>query len=124
TILTSFTQAGANGPLYTLLLHFWLMLAGTSEAAVRLLPLIFGVATIPLMYEFGRRLGRPTLGLLGAGLLTISPFHIWHSQDAKMYTLVVFVTLLSTTLYLTALDRDRVGWWAAYVVVTWVALYA
>jgi hypothetical protein len=123
-ILTDFTKAGANGPLYTLLLHFWIMLVGTSEAAVRTLPLIFGTATIPLMYLAGRRLLTPALGLLGALLLTISPFHIWHSQDAKMYTLVVFIILLSTGLYLLALERDRPLWWLAYLLATWVALYA
>ena len=59
-------------------------------------PMIFGTATIPLMYLAGRRLFTPRAGAAGRLLLTISPFHIWHSQDAKMYTLVVFVTLLST----------------------------
>lgn len=123
-ILTSFTQAGANGPLYTLFLHFWIQLAGTGEAQVRVISALFGTATIPLIYIVGRRLQGTGLGLLGAVLLTISPFHIWHSQDAKMYTLVVFVTLLSTILYLTAIARDTPRWWAAYLLVTWVALYA
>src|SRR4029079_10556402 len=123
-ILTDFTKAGANGPLYTLLLHFWIGLVGTSETAVRTLPMIFGTATIPLMYLVGRRLLTTTVGLFGALLLTVSPFHIWHSQDAKMYTLVVFVILGSLWLYLVALERDRPLWWAAYLLATWVALYA
>ena len=123
-ILTDFTKAGANGPLYTLLLHFWIELVGTREVAVRALPMLCGTATIPVIYLVGRRLFTPTVGLLAALLLTVSPFHIWHSQDAKMYTLVVLVILLSLGLYLVALDRDRPVWWAAFVVATWVALYA
>jgi mannosyltransferase len=122
-LLTLFTHAGENGPLYTLLLHFWLEVVGTREAAVRLLPAAFGVATIPLIYVTGKRLLNEALGLIAAGLLAVSPFHIWHSQDAKMYTLVVLVTLASTTLYLHALSDGRARWWGAYVGATWIALF-
>src|SRR4051812_25655110 len=122
-VLTSFTRAGENGPLYTLLLHFWIALFGTGEAAVRTLSLIFGTATVPVIFYTGRRLLNRELGLLAAALLAVSPFHIWHSQDAKMYTLVVLVTLISTTLYLQALETGQARWWAAYVVATWVALF-
>jgi uncharacterized membrane protein len=124
TLLTSFTRAGENGPLYTLLLHFWIALVGTREAPVRLLPALFGTATVPVIYYAGKRLLSRELGLVAAALLTVSPFHIWHSQDAKMYTLVVLVTLGSTTLYLQALEKGQARWWAAYVLATWVALFA
>jgi hypothetical protein len=123
TVLGGFLSAGENGPLYTLLLWGWVRLVGTGEAAVRTLPLLFGVATIPVMYYTGKRLGGTTLGLAGAALLAVSPFHIWHSQDAKMYTLIVLVTLASTALYLQALERNTPRWWAAWVGATWVALF-
>ncbi len=122
-VLGSFLRIGENGPLYTLLLWAWVHLVGTGEAAVRLLPLLFGVATIPVLYYTGKRLVGRELGLLAAALLAVSPFHIWHSQDAKMYTLVVLVTLGSTALYLQALERNTLRWWAAYVLATWVALF-
>lgn len=123
TVLGGFLNAGENGPLYTLLLWGWVRLVGTGEAAVRTLPLLFGVATIPVMYYTGKRLGDTALGLASAALLAVSPFHIWHSQDAKMYTLIVVVTLASTALYLQALERNTPRWWAAYVGATWVALF-
>ncbi len=122
-MLDAFTRAGENGPLYTLLLHFWVALFGTGETAVRTLPLIFGTATVPVIYWLGKRVGGTALGLLAAVLLAVSPFHVWHSQDAKMYTLVVLVTLLSTALYLQALETGSTRWWAAYVLATWVALF-
>ena len=121
-VLAGFLHAGENGPLYTLLLWAWVRLVGSGEAAVRLLPLGFGVATIPVIYYTGKRLVNAPLGLLAAALLAVSPFHIWHSQDAKMYTLVVLLTLSSTALYLLALERNTARWWAAYVLVTWMAL--
>ncbi len=137
TLLEGFTKAGENGPLYTLMLHFWLAAISASplleralhvvfghnqEALVRGLAAIFGTAAIPLMYGLGWRVGGPLLGLLSAGLLTFNPFHIWHSQDAKMYTLLVFMTLASSLLYLRALDHNSVRLWLGYVVSTWIML--
>lgn len=132
-----FLEAGENGPLYTLILHYWLalldamppvagalhLLFGVSyEAPVRGLSAIFGTAAIPLMYLLARRVGGHWLGIAAAILLAINPFHIWHSQDAKMYTMLVMMALASTLLYMLALERGTPLLWAGYVVATWVML--
>ncbi|MDQ3928490.1 MAG: glycosyltransferase family 39 protein, partial [Chloroflexota bacterium] len=132
-----FLEAGENGPLYTLILHYWLalletlpqvagmlhLLLGVSyEAPVRGLSATFGTAAIPLMYALARRVGGHWLGIAAAALLTINPFHIWHSQDAKMYTMLVMMALASTLLYMLALERGTPLLWAGYVVATWIML--
>lgn len=137
TLIESFTKAGENGPLYTLMLHYWLAFEGNVPGAVRLINLLFGSAyeahvrglsmlfgtvAIPVMFAFARRLGGVTLGLISAGLLAINPFHLWYSQDAKMYSLLVLMTLLTSLLYLRAIERNSIAAWAAYVVATWVML--
>lgn len=137
TLLQNFTQAGENGPLYTLILHYWLafidkfptitrglhLLFGSEmEAPVRGLAAVFGTAAIPLMYALGRRVGGRALGFTAAILLTVNPFDIWHSQDAKMYTLLVLASLASTLLYVTALEKNTWKLWAGYVLATWVML--
>lgn len=137
TLMQGFTAAGENGPLYTLLLHYWLALIAAfpqlgsvlhfvfgsgMEAPVRGLSAIFGTAAIPLMYALGRRVGGVALGLVAALLLTFNPFHIWHSQDAKMYTLLALTSLASTVLYIDALRRNTWKLWAGYVIATWIML--
>jgi uncharacterized membrane protein len=136
-LLQGFTEAGENGPLYTLMLHFWLrgiealpplervlhiIFGPNDEALIRALSAVFGAAAIPVMYALARRVGGQLLGLISATLLTINPFHIWYSQDAKMYTLLVLMTLVSSLLYVEALERSTVGLWAGYVLATWVML--
>ena len=136
-LLRGFTQAGENGPLYTLILHYWLafldavrplekvlhlLFGATFEGPVRGLAMLFGAAAIPLMYLLARKVGGHYLGLIAALLLAINPFHIWHSQDAKMYSLLVLMTILSTLLYILAWERNRSALWAAYVLATWVML--
>ncbi|MEO6457846.1 MAG: glycosyltransferase family 39 protein [Chloroflexia bacterium] len=136
-LLQGFTQAGENGPLYTVILHYWLALidafpplqrvlqiifGASYEGPVRGLAMLFGVAAIPLMYLLARKVGGHWIGIIAATLLTVNPFHIWHSQDAKMYSLLVLMTLASTLLYILAWERNRTAIWAAYVVATWIML--
>ena len=136
-VIGAFTRAGENGPLYTLMLHFWMglydnvpgvarlmhILFGSSfEAPVRGLAMIFGTAGIPAIYALARRVGGISLGVIAAALLTVNPFDLWYSQDAKMYTLLVLMTLVTTLLYLYALERNTRLLWVSYVLATWVML--
>ena len=122
-LLSTFAKPKENGPLYFLLLRPWITLTGDSEFSVRFLSLAFGVLTLPLAYTLGRR-WLSTLGsMMGALLMAFSPYLVWYSQEAKMYTLITFLTMLSLYLYVEALARGRWSYWAAYVVVTSFCLY-
>jgi 4-amino-4-deoxy-L-arabinose transferase-like glycosyltransferase len=122
-LLSTFTRPKENGPLYFLLLRPWITLVGDGEFCVRFFSLAFGILAIPLAYALGRRWLSPLGSLLGALLMAFSPYLIWYSQEAKMYTLITFLTMLSLYLYVKALARGRWLYWAAYVVVTSFCLY-
>jgi hypothetical protein len=101
----------------------WLALAGHSEFALRFATAWFGTLAVALIYKLGRRLGLGAgSSTLAAALLAISPYAIWHSQDARMYSISLALTLASTILALEALARQRWRWWLAYVAVSWLAL--
>ena len=122
-LLATFTKPKENGPLYFLLLRPWIALTGDSEFSVRFFSLAFGMLTIPLAYALGRRWLSPLGSMLGALLMAFSPYLIWYSQEAKMYTLITFLTMLSLYLYIEALVRGRWPHWVAYVVATSFCLY-
>ncbi|HUG13435.1 MAG TPA: glycosyltransferase family 39 protein [Thermomicrobiales bacterium] len=122
-VLRTFVASGENGPLYNILLALWVRFAGISEPAVRFPSAIAGVLAIPLLYLLGRRLAGSTTGLLAAGLLAISPYHVWYSQEAKMYTMVVVLALVSTLALVEALERNRLVWWVAWVIATSLLFY-
>ncbi|HEX2911994.1 MAG TPA: glycosyltransferase family 39 protein [Chloroflexia bacterium] len=123
-ILGDFLRPGENGPLYTLFMHYWVKVAGTGEAALRTPSLLAGTATIPMIFALGRKyLGGTAVGLVAAALVTISPYQLWYSQDAKMYPLAMLCTLASVYLFLTALKQGSRGWWIAYVVFTTLSFY-
>lgn len=77
-------------PLYYLLLHVWIALRGDSPYAVRLLSVLLGTATIPVIYGIGKRLSDPLMGFAAAVLLAVSPFHIRFAQETRMYTCLAF----------------------------------
>jgi mannosyltransferase len=120
-------SADNHPPLHFLALHFWLKLAGQSEFSVRFLSLISGVLSVPLLFKLGRELFNQRVGSLAAFLLSISPFHIWFSQEARMYTLATLLGLISVYTFVLLLRRGtssaRRYLWPSYVVTSALGLY-
>lgn len=118
------TAVDIHPPFYYLLLHLWIKLFGASVFSVRLLSAAIGTATVPLLYAAGRRLLGVKGALLAAFLLAISPFHIYYSQEARMYGLV---TLLGLATFYFALRWEPGDWgtgnWIGYVLTAVAALY-
>jgi hypothetical protein len=84
-----------NPPLYILLLQAWRGMMGETVFALRYLGVVAGVLSVPLFYQLGRCLYGRSAALLAAFLLTISPFHIWQSQEMRNYPLLLLLNLLS-----------------------------
>ena len=100
-------------PLFGVLLHWWLELAGTPEAA-RWLSVVIGLLAIPVIYQLGRLMGGRTVGELSALLLAISPIHIWYSQEARAYALFILLALVALWRYEVARRSDRTADWVWY----------
>ncbi|TEU15322.1 MAG: hypothetical protein E3J21_13510 [Anaerolineales bacterium] len=116
-------QDTTHVPFYFFLLHFFIKLAGDSDFTLRFLSVIFGVLTVPLIHFMGKKLCHARVGLWAALLATFSPFYLWYSQEARMYTLLVFLGLLSVFCLLRAIDEDKVGWYATYALTATAMLY-
>lgn len=94
-------------PLYYIILHFWMLLFGTSEVATRSLSAIFGIISIFLIYQVGRTLFNHRVGLISGFLSGISYFHIYYSQEMRNYSLLLLLTLLSFFLFIKILRADK-----------------
>lgn len=122
--ITAHTASDIHPPLYYYLLHLWLGPFGDSEFALRFFSLLFGLLTTPLIYALGRRLLSTATGLLAAFFLAISPLYLWYSQEARMYTLVTFLCLLSSYLLLRTLEGKAGFLWGGYILVNVLAVYS
>ncbi len=86
-------------PLYYFLLHGWVAVAGTSEAAVRSLSMLAGVALVAGVWALARRLAGPTVAALAALLAAVAPFQVYYSQEARMYIWAALFALLATIAF-------------------------
>lgn len=101
-------------PIYYILLKGWMQF-GTSDAWLRGLSVLFGLCSIFLIYQLGRRLAGEKEAWLAALMLTLSPLFINHAQEVRMYTLSTCVTLGGTLALTYAFERpivSRIGYWA------------
>ncbi len=123
-LLAMFTRPGENGPLFYVLMRFWLAAVGRSEYALRFASLMMGVLAVALAMVLARRLGfpRPAAAITGL-LMATNPYLTWYSQEGKMYALVTVLVLGSTLAFVEALRRG--GWlrWALYWLLTTLCFY-
>ena len=84
-----------HGPLHGIVLHFWMLLAGESEWAMRAPSAVAGVLCVPAIAWLAHRwLGR-TAVTPAAWLAAGSPFLIWYSQEARNYSLLVLWAIVA-----------------------------
>ena len=82
-------------------------LFGESAWAIRLPALLFGTATIPLVYLLGREVLEERDAWASAAFLTVFYPHVWFSQSARGYTMLAFFSTLATLLLVRHLRRPR-----------------
>jgi mannosyltransferase len=102
-------------PLYFLVIWVWAHLFGTSDVALRSVSMLAGVALVPVAYISGRDLVSPRAGVVAAALITVNPFLIWYSQEARTYMLLALLCGLSFMWFVRARvepTRRNVAWWA------------
>lgn len=81
-------------PLYYSLQRMWLVF-GESEAALRSISALFGTLTIPIVYLIGRLVSGRSVGLIAAALTATSGIHLWYSQEARVYALLIAFALVA-----------------------------
>ncbi len=121
--IPSFLHRDGAPPLFYFLLHFWMGWFGTSDLAVRSLPGVFGVITLPLTWLAGRRLGGRTVAWAALLLVATSPFAVRYDTETRMYSLMVLLTVLAFLALDRSLRRPRAGNLLAVAVVTGLLLY-
>ena len=121
--LATFAGPAQNGPLYFLLMRPWVALLGDSEFVLRF-PSVMGlVLLIPLTFALGRKLDGLGLGCVTAVLVAGSPFVRWYGQDAKMYTIVACLSVLSSYALHRALEPNSGRWRATYALAAITGLF-
>jgi len=112
-------------PLIYFLNHILIRpIAGLDEHGLRLLPAIFGVLAIPVIYFMGRRLVGSISALFAALLVTVSPFHVYQSQYARYWSLVFLLAAAYPYAIYVGIRDHSLRWLISGVVLALLAVLA
>ncbi len=109
-IAINFVKADNHPPLYYLLLKLWGDNLGYSEISVRLLSIFFSTLTMVIVYKicqlFSKNRNQSLLTIL---FLATSPFYIYYSQEARMYSLATLGASLCLWSFLLIFKKENLN---------------
>lgn len=121
----------SHPPLYFVLAYLWMKLFPSDGGLVslfgaRLLPAIFGAASIPCIYFLARVAFRSSLvGHLTAAMMAVSPYGVFLAQEARHYTLgVLWVTASLTCLVIATRHIQNRTPLPIWIALLWVGINA
>jgi mannosyltransferase len=123
SLLASGEGRGVQLPLTYVVSHFFVTHFGTNEFVLRLPAVLLGSLSVLLIYKVGEMLWSRDVGLVGALLLAINPYHVQYSQEARHYALMVFLAMTSLIFLIMALKRRGPMLWLGFVLSTSLGLY-
>ncbi|NWF96596.1 MAG: glycosyltransferase family 39 protein [Candidatus Thorarchaeota archaeon] len=110
--LEATAQDPGHPPGYFLLLWPLVHLFGDAEWTVRFPSLVFGVAVIWMTYLLADRVSADhRVSILTVPMLATNPYLVRFGNEARAYTLLPFLILLTTYLYFIARDQDQMRPW-------------
>lgn len=110
-------------PLFYVLLHVWISVFGTSEAATHALSAVFGLLCIPAGMWAGWSLFGRRAGVYAAILFAFSTFLTAYAQESRMYELMALLGILATAAFIHAFVFRRRGYLIMFAVCEALMLY-
>ncbi len=93
-------------PLYFWIIHIWIRLFGDSVFSVRFFSLFIGVLSIPLAYYICKLMFDRRSAFFGALFMSIGIFSVRYSQEARAYSLIMALGLLSC-IFLLKFEKSK-----------------
>ncbi|NER78388.1 MAG: hypothetical protein F6K42_02195 [Leptolyngbya sp. SIO1D8] len=111
-------------PLYYLLAWGWVKLFGTSIAGFRSLSVTFSLLTLPALAYFARELfGHHPAVIIAPLLFACSPVQVLYAQEAREYSLWVFLSVLASWALLRAVRLGKRSAWGLYALALALLFY-
>jgi mannosyltransferase len=107
TAIPGVLRMDGSPPLFYLLLHLWMSLAGTSEVATHSLTLLIGTLCIPIGFWAGWSLFGKRAGVIAAVLFASNAFITEYGVETRMYVLMTLLGLLGTVGFLQGFVNRR-----------------
>ncbi len=121
-ILSFIAMDLVHPPLFYMLLKGWIAMGGESVFWLRMLPVVFSTLAIAPFIFLAKELALPRwTSVFGLFLLTANGSLIKYTQEVRMYTMLMFVSLCSIWLFSRYFIRGKS--WLALVTVNVILVY-
>jgi mannosyltransferase len=115
-------QNETTPPLFYVVAWVWARGFGFGEVALRSLPALAGVATVPVMYATGAKLVGRRAAAVAAALTACNPFLVWYSQEFRPYAPMVLLSAAGLLAFAYARERPTGRTLAVWAVVSALGL--
>lgn len=121
---SGWTAANVHTPIYFIGLWAWTNFFGNSVIVARLFSVLFGLATLGAVYFLSKDLfGDIRFANFAFFIIAVSPFHIHHSQEIRMYGVMAGFLIWCTFFYFRAVKTLQIRWWVLFALFAAVAQY-
>jgi 4-amino-4-deoxy-L-arabinose transferase-like glycosyltransferase len=111
-------------PLYYLAVKALAEVAGYTDFPLRFFSVACSLVMVAALYALGQRLGGRWMAAAAALFAACTPSFVYYAQEARMYSLLMALGVLSSYGLLRLFERPRGWrWWALYVTATAGVIY-
>lgn len=121
--LTMTMVADHHGPVYSILLRAWELVAGGSVLALRMITVLFSIASVALLYRLGRALFSPAAGVWAALAFTLMDKHVVLTQEVRDYPMIFLVMIGIAWFYVRWRQQPQGGNAFGFVLFSVLGLY-
>jgi mannosyltransferase len=111
-------------PLYPLILSGWSNIFGISEFSLRAFSALLGSLSLILVFYLARYLFDDKVALLSTFLASVNLTLIWYSQEARQYSYLLFLSLLSVIFLLRFLKEGDIRYMVGLIVADAFLIYS
>lgn len=110
-------------PLYFVVLSFWVKLFGVTELTLRLFSALFGLLSIIMVFLVARQITTDKTALASSFIFSLSAVAIQFSQEARLYSFMLFMALCSAYFFIKSLKTGKLAHLSGFAVFSVIGLY-
>lgn len=110
-------------PFYYYVLHYWMLVFGIGEHEVRMLGIMCICLSVSILFLFSYRFFNLEIALFTTILFSTSNEIFYFSQEARAYSLLVLLSVVSSFLFFQLLIKPKWFLLIALGVINWAGIY-
>ena len=111
-------------PVYYIFIKLWANIFGTNEMSFRSFSALLGSMSLLLIFYLAKHLFDEKIAIMSTFLASINPTLIWFSQEARQYSFLLFLSLISLLFLLKVLNENKVKYLVGFLAVNFLIIYS